>query len=117
MAASGRIVAVADAQVEQGGTADDRDVLIGDRKAAAMLFQIAHDTACRIQAEGAAAGKDHTVDLLDHVFRMQQIGLSGCRSAAADIDTGTHSFLAEDDRTAGRVCFILCLSDLDPFDL
>ena len=41
-----------------------------------MSLQVLHDAGCRIEPEGAAAGEQNCVDLLDRVDRIQQICLA-----------------------------------------
>ena len=66
-----------------------------------LLFEVFRDALGGVEAECAAAGEHDRVDSLDHVERIQKIGLARSRSAAALRNAADGAVaVREHDRTA-----------------
>ena len=86
------------AQVEDDrGRHDGDDQVAADAVALAALFQVAHDTVPRGEAEGAPARQHDRVDLLDGVHRIEEIGLGGPGSAAAHVNAPRRASVRDHD--------------------
>ena len=94
----------AEAEVEQDRGRHDRHHAGGAHVPADLpLLEIAHDALRGVEAVGAAARQHDRVDLVDHVERIEQIGLARARRAAA-LRHAAHGALAVDEHhgAAGR---------------
>ena len=113
----GRIFRIAEIQVVQDGRGYDGNNDRAKVKADSLFIQIAHHAGGRVQAERTAAREHHPVDLLHGVDRIQQVGLSRARSAAAHIHSGYRSLFTQNHGAAGRPARFGEVADLDAFDI
>ena len=91
----------------------DRHDGAAELEADALLLEVAHDAAGRVEAEGAAAAEHDRVHLLDARRGREQIGLARAGRAAADVDAGGRALLGEDDRAPGRPFRQRVMADLE----
>jgi hypothetical protein len=91
---------VAQVQVKDDRRRDNGDLRHAGVKADAALFQIAHDAVGGGEAEGRAAGQQHSMHPLHQVHRTQQVRLAGARRAAPLVHPAHGPFLAQNDGTA-----------------
>ena len=114
---------IADPEIEQDRRRHDRHrhraavrLLRPDGDADAALVEPAHHAAGGVEAEGAAAGEQDGVHLLDRVERRQQLGLARAGRGAADVDAADRAALGEDDGAAGRPARIGEVADREAGD-
>ena len=90
----------APAQIEQCGAGDQRDDrgrVRRDLQPHSIGGQLVHHRGAGGQAEGTAAGQHDGVDPLHRGGRIEQVGLVGGRSTAADIDPCRHPAVRRQD--------------------
>ena len=80
----------APAEVEHDGARHDRHHLTGGahRQADPVVEEPTHHPVGGTETEGATAREHHGVHAVDHVARVEQVGLTGSGAAAAHVDTG-----------------------------
>ena len=92
-----------DAEIKQGGSADDGHR--GDTRINAqplLLAPVHHPAGC-VQSKCAATGKKDGRHQRDGGHRLQQVGLARCRPSTAHINAAD-SALRKDDGCAARAC-------------
>ena len=107
----------ADGKIEENRRGHDWHFARRGRIADVVLFEPADDAGCRIEAERAAAGKDHGVHLVDEVQRIEQIGLA-CAGSPAALRHASRRAVAVDENggAAGRPLGQGEMADPDAFD-
>ena len=105
---------VAHAQVEQDRRRHDGHMGHAHVETDLAFFQVAHHAAGRVQAERAAAGQHHGVHFLDHVGRIEQVGLARAGRRAAHVHARRGAGLGDDHRAAGRPPRVRVVPDLQP---
>ena len=85
-------------------------------KSDALVFEVLHHAAGRVESERAAAGEHDRVNLLNDVDRIEQIGLAGGWGRAAHVDAGGGAGFRENHGAAGGACRERLMADLDAGD-
>jgi hypothetical protein len=99
-----------DAQVEQDRSRNDWNS--GDTyvETNAALFQVAHDTASRIQTEGRSSRQQEGVRLLDEMHRAEHVCFACAGCPAALVHSSDSPLFAQNNRTAGQGVIILSMA-------
>ncbi len=93
---------VADRQVEEDRGRHDRHLRDADVVADVVLVEPADDAARRVEAERAPAGERDRVHLVDHVQRVEQVGLARAGRAAALRDAADRADAVDENRRCSR---------------
>ena len=75
----------ANRQIEEDRSRNDRNLRDAHVESNVVFLEPAHGAGRRVEPERASAGEDDGVHLIDHVQRVEQIGLARSRCAASDL--------------------------------
>ena len=103
-------------QIKNVHLCDQGNMDIADFHAKSLFLQITHDTARSIEAKGAPAAQNGSMDPLCRRYRIEDAGFPRRGTAPSDVQACAHSLrvFTEKDCDPGTAGFVFCLSDPYP---